>query len=1072
MRKKFAGPSALVSAICFSIVVPFAEARTVALWPLAVRSDLTVDARCAINPANTLPVRTSNISAEIPAQGQNAPTWTLPPNPDPGRHIFEPYASGAAGSTVTAIARAPFSLETTIDATPHLSSALSCTNDFTIEGYVRLDGLPGDDTYNAVFESNVGGNQIFWSIRRTRKNEQGNYRLTFECYWRGAEAGQPGGDCELARVDDIEWVGTWHHIALTRTVENGNVYLEMFVDGNGYGKKKVAKITQVVNDGAKFHLGGRADKTIKAAYRYWRVSDCALAPEEFLNAPGAGGQTYATDVSETVAYWPLRVGADGKVDYSDKAGGDALQRPLNTLAQDYAGFTIARGISAFKGDPPNEAIKISDKTLAARVADGNCDSFAAWTYPSCGSFHNLNQNSRAEPNSASFTLECYYRPSLRERMSGLIPTDESVAYFITSMQDATPGNGWALQIVRDPAKGLAGGRSTWRLVYMDSQTVASDRSTYVAYGDFPGGSFIEGDDIWRHVALVYTRTGGEAGFGRWELFIDGTSCGTVDNTRNAAEKTGGDHTFLAGNAKLPGQVYGYFDCFVYSNTPLTPDYFLCTPGGKDAGNSSRKAFLTLDADTLHSPAPFASSVNDDGYFYMGRIRLAGAGYVPAPVADGPVVTNHDAKFDSSALTGSAGFRNGAERKFALLSTRNPRVLELFNRGDNDLTIEGYYRRSEAIGSEWDIFFMVQGKSSSIHVSYRPGDKFNCWDPSISKALDMPVQGPEWTVGTWVHIAYVRKNRIWSVYRDGELVGSHSAGASVDIGAKTVVFGGRNTYNESEHVWRGDVAELRISRGALRPAQFLCASPEPQYPAAPGESDGTLAFWRLDTKEDGSADLAEAVMPSGCRGFSGTATAQSFGIGRSRRNMDDSGYFADARSLNSGSVAAVTDLVSEGLGTNLGAGDAFTVEGWTRIAEPVTGERKWFGTRSDGTGWELSLLPGAAGMLSARLVAGNSIDTLVDCVFEDVISVATAEDWFNVALAYDPAEGNGKWNLLIEGKSVGEVENILKPQYGNYSAADFSLGAGFGYDVWRVSRGVRSVESLLWRRQYGYIVILR
>jgi hypothetical protein len=207
-------------------------------------------------------------------------------------------------------------------------------------------------------------------------------------------------------------------------------------------------------------------------------------------------------------------------------------------------MTLERGISAFDGQPPNDKITIpTSGTHGDHVPNGNRDSFGAFRYPTCGRFYKLSADKRADPHSSSFTLEVYYRPALREQ-TYTIATDESVATFWTSMNIGTTTNGWALQVVRD-ADWLAGGTSRWRLVFMDSSSIANDTSTYVAYGDFSGGAFREGDNVWRHVALAYDKAGGTGGYGEWRLYVDGVSCGTVANTRVPNTKTNSEYLYLA-----------------------------------------------------------------------------------------------------------------------------------------------------------------------------------------------------------------------------------------------------------------------------------------------------------------------------------------------------------------------------------------------------------------------------------------------------------------------------------------------------------------------------------------------
>ena len=1034
------------------VLAAFAHGRTVALWPLNVKTDGTLDGRCAIHPANGLTFSSA-------AMREDADTaWSVPPNPDSAAHVFTPYDVGAvaAGSGSIAIAKG-------LSASPALFNTLCCTNDFTVEGWIRLDALPADGKYISLFESRMGGNTVFWSIRRARKDGDGNYVYTFECYWRGNDSeGSPGGDNILYTIgsDASEYLGRWHHVALVRFMSGTTTKLAMYVDGVRLADPiTVAAIRKLKNADSYVYIGGRDNMGTAAAVNYWRVSDMAIAPSEFLNAPGTGGQAYHLPAGrETVAYWPLRKQADGTIDYRDHAGTADLSTGFCDDAVRLYEMTLERGVSAFKGQPPNSAITIpTSGTQGDHVPNGNQDSLGAFRYPTFGRIYKLNESGRADPHSSSFTLEAYYRPSLREQTYGSA-IDESTATFWTSMNQGTATNGWSLQVVRG-ADGLAGGTSHWRLVFMDSASAAGDESTYVAAGDFSGGEFHEGDDIWRHIALAYDKAGGAGGFGEWRLYVDGAACGTVANVRAPAAKTNGEYIYLAGNGGLPGQVYGYFDCIAYSEgTAISPEKFLCETDTPTA-NDKLKALLPLDADALNDTMPYGCCVRGNTFFYLLAPGNHARRYHPVACDDGPTVTNPDPLFSQTGAAGSATFQNGSNGDRAILSTRGERVMALMADGANDMTIEGYFRRNAAIGSEWHIIFnFVALDGKQFLTSYRANNRMQLWDATVNKAVDSyfnDASHPLSDMNDWTHLAWVRKKYVWSLYQDGTLVGSLTAGSRKVHDMQALRIGGR-----MEHTWRGEIAEVRISRGALSTNEFLCATAQAQNPPPPPEADGTLAFWYLDAG-DGAADLANSTMPSGAFSFTGTVQSASAGEpAYACRRADDSGLFDDSAVPNAGAVSvAASSLTASALGTRLDVTDSFTVEGWFRrdAAGAVSGTEIVCGTWDGTAGWYLALVPDGDGRLHFAVRAQSLFTPYANGTFPEGIGPADA--WHHLALMHDAATST--WTLRVDDTDLGEVGYLVAARFGSFGTGDFILGsASFtgSFDVWRVSRGIRNADS--------------
>ncbi len=73
---------ALAAALC---LCGWAQARTVALWPLDYDTNGSFDGRCAVDPRFDLAAVAANV-----ANLWNDVPWNLPPNPDGARTAFPP----------------------------------------------------------------------------------------------------------------------------------------------------------------------------------------------------------------------------------------------------------------------------------------------------------------------------------------------------------------------------------------------------------------------------------------------------------------------------------------------------------------------------------------------------------------------------------------------------------------------------------------------------------------------------------------------------------------------------------------------------------------------------------------------------------------------------------------------------------------------------------------------------------------------------------------------------------------------------------------------------------------------
>ena len=198
--------------------------------------------------------------------------------------------------------------------------------------------------------------------------------------------------------------------------------------------------------------------------------------------------------------------------------------------------------------------------------------------------------------------------------------------------------------------------------------------------------------------------------------------------------------------------------------------------------------------------------------------------------------------------------------------------------------------------------------------------------------------------------------------------------------------------------------------------------------------------------------------------------------------DTSTNFTGDASANAGAVQisvggyAQTPLA----GTYVELDDSFTAEGWIR----------W--TRSQGAAAEVVCGTYASGKGGWKLVLDSTGTTPTLCLCaEGEFPVSMLADgvlmndassleggWHHLALRYDAASGDGVWSLLVDGVAAGSVTNAWRPAC-ILDRAEFRLGAfggdtsfAGGYDMWRISRGVRGADDILWMPPKSTLMIFR
>jgi len=170
-------------------------------------------------------------------------------------------------------------------AAPDLGLRCDLTNSFTVEGWFRKEGNPGerywclagarDDSNGWTLSLRQDGNGVRFHLHVSDVNQGG--RLQFERFFHNAEVSGNAGWCHVALVYD--------HL------RGGCGVWELFLDGVSQGEIRNPAPPDRSHGWRDFSLGGRASfsNSYVGGMDCWRVSDGPLAPEQFLcNVPDAG----------------------------------------------------------------------------------------------------------------------------------------------------------------------------------------------------------------------------------------------------------------------------------------------------------------------------------------------------------------------------------------------------------------------------------------------------------------------------------------------------------------------------------------------------------------------------------------------------------------------------------------------------------------------------------------------------------------------------------------------------------------------------------------------------------------
>lgn len=675
---------------------------------------------------------------------------------------------------------------------PGLGSYVDFDKAFTLEGWFFMEewARSADNNNNRLIFSTRGsgyGFHLWYNFSNKAQN--------FSLYARASnEAGAIRTqllDTDFPKSTSAKLWNSWHHIALTydpEKFENKNQEKrggwELFVDGTSLGCLTNALDSSVTCGQADLYVAGRPGNTGAAGYvDTVRLTKRVLVPSEFLCAEG-GTSPAAEDVE---GLWPL--GQAGLVaDGTDLTG----KHPLWTNSSLDIRVDDASAVASVPNPPAGIAGAARDDgslLFPTNSAQQNCLTIA-----------NIHKELDL---SKDFTVEAWFR-------FDQLPTGWH-SLFINGGQTVR----WVLWIRNMPNVGVR----YMTLVQHTNGYSVPDNTRYSQ--DVP----VPSDKAWHHHALVYRAGKGTNGAGEFELYLDGTSLGTISRTAGYGTAlnfgdspsmlaVGGRPVALGGNASFKGAV----DLLRVSGRALATNEFLNATVERPAATTKTVAYWPFDANG--AVADLTSRVDERlGIFHgqtVGEADQFGR-RVHNPDATPDFIGDPSANAGSIRVTGVSGVTAHAaanwvlpEHSFTLegwvklaASPTKPFPQTLVT-NDRD---EGGYRASFTLD-------LVDAETLRLVARSRAG--------ALTVSQTFPVPAKLALPGAWRHVALAHdvENLRWHLYLDGELVGTAQERTAYapyqSVFPGSLVLGG----NIKHDVFDGLLDTWRLSVGVLAPENFL------------------------------------------------------------------------------------------------------------------------------------------------------------------------------------------------------------------------------------------------------------
>ena len=286
------------------------QAKTLALWPMEQDPDSgTLDGRNAISADHRI-----NQSTAGSWSGVAGLDWTLPSNPDATGMVSSPLNGGKAIEGHNG-----GSGRYTMEAIGCFGDYVTNTNEFTVEGWVNITATQTAG-WMIILQAGEGSTAKMggWILSWRGSAGARHFHLTVPVDNNNANGyDNQIGPATLSSAFEASLADSWHHLALTHKVENGRDVWKLYIDGEN-SIDGVAATVNKAQSGAftigtyrNLYFGGRpsGDNRLNGAFDYWRASDKALEPSEFLCAeaatPGSGESNvaYLAPAGNTHSQW-------------------------------------------------------------------------------------------------------------------------------------------------------------------------------------------------------------------------------------------------------------------------------------------------------------------------------------------------------------------------------------------------------------------------------------------------------------------------------------------------------------------------------------------------------------------------------------------------------------------------------------------------------------------------------------------------------------------------------------------------------------------------------------------------
>ncbi len=719
--------------------------KTLAYWPLDVNRDGSINTWDALDGA---PLASGfwKIADDKRRFVEMRPNGDAAFAGNPPNATVDLGADGNVGSLMGAKVNTALTV-------PGFGKYLTCTNDWTVEGWVkpRLTERVAGETSSGVLWGTRLANEQGWLFSLDYAVD-GSVKFVLFADVGGWLQGNVSVTGDLR-----DWVEEWHHVALVHQADAGDgkgcwtIYLDGVQSGQAKDPRALGTDTPY---GADFGIGGRTGSADYLARGFQggidcvRVSGAVLTPSQFMCTKDGSA------ANNVLALWPLNARHGAYFDLQDVAGTHHIAPADSHFAANLQAKPVADAERPVVNNPdPSTKFRLpclgGTGGVLFRDAIGNTGARSCLV--SEGRVM-LDQMTRKE----GWTFECYYNFTDNDQESG---KQQVVFAFIDA--DGTTR-------VRFFMRNEGEGKSGWTI---------SENSYHAHIGDstYEGTTWASQEKgVWHHLAVTHYFVEEADGLkSAWRLFVDGVDkgvmTGKVYDSWLQKEPPRGTAFFVGGRSwNDSNSVRGMLSHVRVSKGILTPDEFLNASRADVPAPPTTLAYWPIDSvgGTVNGASLIAPAYDfEAGEGVTGQDAKARAS-VPRPDTSASLVGNAKANVGSVAATDGAALTAGGIG-FGMELARS-------------FTLEGWMKWT-AGDAERDLLLRIGGDGE-------PGVKV--WIETVDGQKKMRVRGRaefpssvlvngvfDWDFtpvsGAWCHVALARAVDAgsWTLYVDGVEVGT-------------------------------------------------------------------------------------------------------------------------------------------------------------------------------------------------------------------------------------------------------------------------------------------------------------